>query len=197
MYPDWRGISKRCLPECFCCLVTQVPARSSPSPGAFLASLHTLGEKRFRSEPNLPVSVMSRSIWWKLGGAIFGVVAPAGTLAFMLWWAKDTGPFEVVRIPVLMRGGLVAFALVFVVATAYLRRRAASLTGFEAACLWVGLAFSFAFALAPVSAQFKLFYAPLGIGPYFWGGLLWGFAISVVAGLVVAITWRRRHRLLE
>jgi hypothetical protein len=135
---------------------------------------------------------MLRDVLWKLGALAFALAAPVATVLVALAWARGSGPLMVIRAPLLMRGASLAFALVVAAAALFVWTRSGKMHGLEAFLLWLGCALSFALTFGTVSDVYQLFFAPpLGAGPYFWGGVVWGFALAATIGVALAAWWRR------
>lgn len=135
---------------------------------------------------------MLRAVIWTMGALAFAFATPVATVLVALAWAEGSGPFMVIRAPLLMRGASLAFALVVAAAALFVWTRSGKMHGLEAFLFWLGCALSFALTLGTVSDTYKLFFAPLGYEPYFWGGLVWGLALAAAIGVALAARWRRR-----
>ncbi len=136
---------------------------------------------------------MQFSARWLGLALVFSVAAPALTLGCALLRAAGSGPYQIVRGPLLVQGAMFGLALVALSAAVFVRYRTPMVRGLEAFLLWLGGTLSFALAFGFVAVNSPTLTMALRLSPYLFDAVLWGLVPPTLARLALAIAWRRRR----
>jgi hypothetical protein len=135
---------------------------------------------------------MPFSARWTGVALTFAVAAPAATLGCALLRAVGSGPYQIVRGPLLIQGAIAGAGLVALMAAAFVWRRGRRITGVEAFLLWLGATLSFAWLFGFIAVNSPTLTLALRLSPYLFDAVLWGLVPPLIVGLGLLIAWRRR-----